>query len=318
LQLEIGRFLVGMAAASGFLCCGKAASYYPDQSKYGLIVGLANVSGMVGGAFGSVLLVPLVSSIGWRYATCFVALIGILLLILSILCIKGEKVTKAEHRKGRSIKCLKVIVTKPQIWLVGMYGFMSELPITAIAELWGVQFAVHRFEISEKMASISSTAMFVAFGLGSIIAGFFADKVRKFKGMMMLSAIGMATSFAASVYIDDIGFWTFVALLFITGFFGGWNILCFSVIFRFVSKEFGATVTGFMNMVIMSSGLVAQPILGGLLDFFRNGLVTESGEPIYNLIMYRSSFVFVVFCMIIAIIIPLFIKEDNSHNPQTV
>jgi hypothetical protein len=67
-----------------------------------------------------------------------------------------------------------------------------------------------------------------------------------------------------------------------------------------------------MNMVVMSSGFVAQPFLGKLLDFFRNGIVTESGEPIYNLTMYRSSFMFVVLCMAIAIVIPFFVKEDKA------
>jgi MFS family permease len=305
-----------MSAASGFLCCGKAASYYPDQSKYGVIVGLANVSGMAGGTFGSILLVPLVSYAGWRGTTYFVASLGILVLILSALCIKGRKKEEQTHKKSQSTKCLKIIATKPQIWLIGIYGFMSELPITGIAELWGMQFAIHRFETTEKMASLSSSIIFIAFGIGSIVSGLLADRIRNFRWLMVTASVGMAASFVPAVYFDNIEFSTFLMLLFVTGFFGGWNILCFSVVFRFVSKEFGGTVTGFVNMIVMSSGLVAQPILGRLLDFFRNGLVTESGEPIYNLAMYRSSFMSVVLCMVIAIIIPFFIKKDNPQCAQ--
>jgi MFS family permease len=311
-QLEMGRFLVGSAAASGFLCCGKAALRYQDQGRYGFIMGLANVAGMIGGAFGSAPLVPLVSCIGWRGTTFMISAFGLILLVLAVTFVGGGGNERPERsEKGSVMNILKMIVRKPQVWLLGIYGFMAEMPITAVAELWGVQFMVHRFEIPEKIASLSSTAMFMAFGLGAVISGWLVDKVRSCKPVMVISALGMATTFVSAVYLDSIEFKTCIILLSFTSIFAGSNLLCFSAVFRFVSKEFGGTVTGFMNALVMSSGLVAQPILGKLLDFFRNGLVTEAGEPVYNLPMYRSTFAFVVLCLMVAIVIPFFIKESE-------
>lgn len=106
-----------------------------------------------------------------------------------------------------------------------------------------------------------------------------------------------------------------LVLLFLGSICAGANNLAFAVAYHLVPKEFAGTSAGFTNMLIMSSGVIFQPLLGKLLDFFRNGLVNSDGTPVYNLVMYRSAFLFVIAGMFLAIIATFFIN-DVKHKEE--
>jgi hypothetical protein len=64
----------------------------------------------------------------------------------------------------------------------------------------------------------------------------------------------------------------------------------------------------------MSSGFIFQPLLGKLLDFFRNGMVTDSGAPLYTVEMYRSAFQALIASMAIAIVSACFINDMKNED----
>jgi MFS family permease len=312
-QLEVGRFLIGLASASGFVCCGKVAKdYYSDPKKYKSIMAIAHMYGAVGGILGAVLTVSLTSQIGWRNTTYIIAAIGILIFILAILGIKEKKIDTTIKIRNIFTE-FKIVIRNPTIWLIGLYGAMMELPMTAIAELWGVPFMEQRFGVSTDIASITSVTIIIAFGLGGFVPAWFSKKIN-YKNIMIIFAVGGLLSFIPAIYFDNIMFNTCIVLLFLMGIFSGTNVLCFWIASDIVPKEFNGTVSGLINMLIMSSGIIFQPFLGRLLDFFRKGLVNEFGKPIYNLIMYRNTFAFIGLGITIAIITPFIIKPMKSQN----
>ena len=311
LQLEVGRFLVGLSSASAFLCCGKVASEFFDRKNFSMLMGISMFMGCFGGISGTAPIALLVDKIGWRNTTYILSLIGILLLILTITFIpnsKKKEKTDAEDA-NKILYGLKVVSKNPKAWILGIYGAMSYLPLSAIAELWGIPFMEQRFGIPTEKAAVASIFIFVGFGLGGIVAAWVAERINSYKKTIIITAILMALSFTIAIYNDQISYTTCLVLLFLGGAFAGTDTLCFTLAFELVPKEYSGTSTGFMNMLVMTSGIIFQPLLGKLLDFFRNGLVTDAGEPIYNLVMYRSAFVFVIIAMVVAVISTFFINE---------
>ncbi len=314
-QLEIGRFLIGLGSASAYLCCGKVASEFFDKSKYALLMGLAMCMGCFGGISGTAPTAYLVEKLGWRNTTYIIAAIGAILALLALLCMRSQKVKSEENKshKGEILKGLMILAKNYKTWLLGFYGGMAYLPLSAMAELWCVPFMEQRFNFSTETASFSSIVIFVGFGLGGIISAWVAERINSYKNTIIFFTIGMIIAFSIAIYSNAINYPTMLALLFLGGVFAGANTLCFAMAYNLVPKEFAGTSGGFTNAIVMSSGIIFQPLLGKLLDLFRNGLQNADGSPLYTIDMYRSAFLFVIFGMILAIIATLFI-DDMKHQ----
>jgi MFS family permease len=314
-HLELGRFLIGLASASAYLCCGKIASDYFDQKRFSLLMGIAMFIGCFGGIVGTAPIAALVKQIGWRNTTYVISGVGILLLILTSIFVKrATPVAQNSTEKFELIHGIKALVKNGKTWLLGLYGALSYLPMSLIAELWGVSFAAKRYDLESREAAISSIIIFIGFGLGSIAIAWIAEKINNYKKIIIVSAVLTVLSLGVAIYSDTISYISYLSLMFFAGFFASSSILCFALVYELVPKKFSGTSTGFMNAVIMSSGLVFQPLFGKLLDFFRNDSVTDSGAPLYDITMYRSTFIFIIIFMILAVVAAFFINDTKRKE----
>lgn len=312
LQLEISRFLIGLSTAAAFLCCGKVATEFFDKRKYAMFMGIAMCMGCLGGIAGSAPTAYLVSEFGWRVATYVIATFGsILALLVLFLMKKSPKIQVSEET--HILTGLKIIAKHPRAWILGFFGAMTYLPLSALAELWVVPFMEHRYGIETTKAAISSIIIFIGFATGSVVSAWVAEKINSYKKTIIVFTLGIALAFGVAIYSDDISYNVCLLLLFIGGTCAGANNLVFPIAYNLVPSTYGGTSTGFTNALVMSSGILFQPLLGKVLDFARNGLVDEAGIPIYNLTMYRSAFLVVMVGLFLAMIAAFFIN-DLKHK----
>ncbi|MDR2667213.1 MAG: MFS transporter [Holosporales bacterium] len=308
IQLEIGRFLIGLATAAAFLCCGKIAADFFDKRKYAMLMGVAMCMGGIGGVAGSAPTAFLIASLGWRNATFAIAILGVVITIAAVFLMRNS--TKSPTKSDpKLLEGLKIISKNPRAWLLGFYGATTYLPLSALAELWVVPFMERRFDVTTEMATAASIVLFISFGFGSAITAWIAEKVNSCKKTIIVSSFCVIFSFWLALYNDSIDFYTCLFLLFIGGTCAGANTLCFTIGYYIVPEKFCGTSAGFINTLIMASGILFQPLLGKLLDFFRNGLVTADGAPIYNLTAYRSAFLCVIVAMLTGIVATFFIDD---------
>ena len=308
LQLEISRFLIGLSTAAAFLCCGKIATEFFDKRKYAMFMGIAMCMGCLGGIAGSSPTAYLVSKFGWRIATYAIATFGAILTIMVFFFMKkSPKVQTSE--KTHILAGLKIIAKHPRAWVLGFYGAMTYLPLSALAELWVVPFMEHRYGVNTTKAAISSIIIFVGFAIGSVVSAWVAEKINSYKKTVIMFTFGIALAFSIAIYNDSISYDVCLLMLFIGGTCAGANNLVFPIAYDLVPATYGGTSTGFTNALVMSSGILFQPLLGKILDFVRNGLVDETGAPVYNLVMYRSAFLSVMVGMLLAIIAAFFIND---------
>lgn len=321
-QLRVARFIIGVASATAFISCGKVAAEYFDKNKYSLLMGIATGMGTLGGMCGTSPTAYFVAQFGWRNTTYFLSIIGLVIVTLAFFFMKNntkpEKTDEKNNAKSLLVG-LKVLVTNPRVWILGFYGAISYLPLSAIAELWGVPFVEMRYDVNTESASLLSICILIGSGVGSVLAPYVADKINSYKKTIIFFTIGLIFTFGTAIYSDSISFYSCLFLMFLGGICGGADILAFGIVFHLVPKEFAATSIGFLNALIMAGGVVFQPLLGHLLDFFRAGAVNADGSPLYNVGMYRSAFVIVVVCMVLGFIASFFInevkpKEEKAQN----
>ena len=309
--LKIGRFCIGAASAPAFLCCGKVAAEYFPKDKFSLLMGLSMAIGCSGGVFGTVPFAMLVDKIGWRNSTFIISIACFIVAFLALIFIKNseEKVVKNEMPLLLGVKNL---VKNKKIWLIGFYGMIAYLPLSALAELWVVPFVQLRYALSTDTAAFSASVIFIGFGAGGIVAAWCAKKINSYKKTIILFTIGMTLSFSAVIYSDAISYNVSLLLMLFGGAFAGANTLCFGLAYNFVPKEYAGTSGGFVNTLIMVSGIF-QKLLGWVLDFLRDGAVSSSGAPVYDLTMYRGAFYFVLIFMLIANIVTFWLPDMKER-----
>ncbi len=307
-QLSCGRFLIGLSAAGAFLSCGKVVSEVMPPNKYALFMGVTTFIGSLGGVLGSGITANLAEKLGWRPLTCSIAIIGIITGLLAFIFVK-KGTSNSTSKKENILEGIKLLSSNPSAWLIGFYGCASFLPLSAVAELWGTPFIQARFGVSTSYASICSSVIFVCFGAGSILAAKIAEKLNSNKKACVLMAIGLLVSFATAIYVDALNFWSCVVLFGLGSTFAGSSTLTFDMAYKCVPNSYAGTSAGFNNMLIMLSGIVFQPLLGRLLDFFRAGKVNPDGTPLYELASYRSAFILIIVVVALATISMIFVKE---------
>lgn len=312
LQLALGRFLIGLSSTTAFLSCGKAAAELFDKSKYGFFMGLTMFLGCTGGILGTNLSSNLAPIFGWRPFTCYVAVIGVIISVLAYIFIKDPVKINKENNNTSILKGLNILIRNKNVWLIGVYGLVSYLPLSAIAELWGIPFMQHRFNVSIQEATICSAVILLSFGVGSIVADNVAKKLKSYKKTIILFLILSLISFTIAFYSDSINYILCLILFGLGGFFAGCNTLSFPFCYELVPQEYAGTSTGFTNTMVMFNCIIFPPLLGKLLDVFRNGRVNSDGFPLYSIEDYSKSFAFIILSLIIAIISVILVKENNS------
>jgi MFS family permease len=317
MHLELGRIILGVGSASGFIGCTKVISELIHPSRYSLFVGISMFVGCLGGICGSVPTACLVSHFGWRMTTWLIASIAVLLSLLAMRIAKPKYSNNdGGTQESKPLDGIKILAKNPKFWILGIYGAISYLPLSAIAELWCTPFVEKKYGVSTSIAALSTTFIFVGYGIGSIITAELANFFKSCKKVIFIFTILMIVSFIPIIYGEGIHIGFYFGLLFFFGVFGGTIPLFFTLAFNMVSERYGGTSAGFMNMIIMAGGFIFQPLLGELLDYFRNGMLDANGLPLYTFEMYQDAFLVILSCMIASIFLIFFI-EDVKTPKQT-
>jgi MFS family permease len=304
-QLATGRLILGIGSASGFIGCTKIISSLAPN-KYSILVGISMFVGCLGGICGSVPTAYLVSRVGWRSATFVIASIGILIFILAT---RIAPMARQNKKDINPFDGIRILAKNPKFWMLGIFGAISYLPLSSIAELWCITYIEKKYAISTASASVSSTLIFIGYGIGSVITAALSNYFNSCKKVIGIFTILMIFTFIPIVYWNLMPLYICFSLLFLFGVFGGTIPLFFTISFKMAPEQYGGTSSGFINTIIMSGGFVFQPLLGRLLDYFRNGELDSLGLPYYTPDMYKSSFGIVLLCMILSLFLLFFIDD---------
>jgi MFS family permease len=316
-QLQMGRLLLGIATASGFIGCTKLISELVPPQKYSLFVGISMFVGCMGGICGSAPTAWMVSKIGWRETTFVIAVVGALTAMLAFFCMPSfskKPSGDAKNAVQNTLGGLKILVKNPRYWALGVLCAISYLPMTAVAELWCIPLIEKKFAMPTTDAAISSIFIFIGYGIGSMITPCLANQLNSCKKVLLIFTILTIIAFLPIIYWDGISFRQCLFLLFLFGIFGGTVPLFFTMAYNMVPRQYGGSSSGFTNMLNMSGAIVFQPLLGKLLDYFRNALTSADGTPLYTFAMYRNAFLIIIVCMVLSIFLLLFIDDFKMRK----
>ncbi|CAO5683285.1 MAG: hypothetical protein HEEMFOPI_00894 [Holosporales bacterium] len=310
-----GRTLIGIGSACAFISSLKVAIDWFSPIHFAMFAGLTNLMGTLGGNFAGMPLAKLMTLYGWTSIFKYLAFIGFLVSLLALVFIQDKQDNANQENNSRSMfDMLKEIISNKQIWLSGIIGGLLYLPITAVAELWGIPFLSSIYSIPHDQAALSTNLVFVGTAIGSPLFALIAVKLNSYKKTLQLSTTSLLILFIAFVNANLLHINYVWGILFIIGVLTGAQVLVFTLAKQESNTQNAATIIGFTNALISFFGIIFQPLMGMILDIVWDGVTDASGIRQYHMTHYQQSMYSMVTAVFVSLIVIQKLKSQKISS----
>lgn len=310
-----GRLLIGFGSAFAFVGTMKLSAVWLPPSQFAISVGLVTSLGTLGAITGNLLLTQLTQLIGWQQTVYFSAILGIVLSIALWLVIRDAKGSHLRLKILPPVTLREVIggvvhsLTLPSFWLAGMMGALLYLTLSAIAELWGNRYLMTVYHFSAEDASFAISTLFFGWMIGGPIVGYLSGYL---KSRRIVVRTGALLGTIVSSLIVFYPHWPNSVLflwLFLLGACASVEILSFAMGKELSDKRLAATAVSLINMIVMLSGVIFQPIIGILLDHHWSGQMMSNHLRLYSASDFRFAMSILPLSMLATFLLSFVIKE---------
>lgn len=171
----LGRLLMGLGSVFGFVGVIYLATVWHPESRIAFLSGLTTSLGMLGTLIGLPTLAHIVVSVGWQKTFLYSGYVGLFLTGLILLAVpktplwekRRREQHKNEFRGVKFLNVLKIVLTNPQTWIIGLIGTELYLPVVLFGELWDVEY-IEKATGVHKTAAAGTVSMLY---LGCLIGG---------------------------------------------------------------------------------------------------------------------------------------------------
>jgi len=309
---NFARLLIGIGGAFSAVGTMKLITLWFPSKRFALVSGLMMTVGMLGAVGGEAPLAHMVMTMGWRHTMLDVALIGFILAICFWLLIFDKKYSKkaasVNTKKKAFFDDLKRIIKNPQCWLISVYSGLAFAPISAFAGLWGVPYLMQAYQMSKTDIAGLVSLTFIGFAIGSPLAGWFSDRIRRRKPIMIFGTTMGLLFLSILIFSSHLSQIELGVLLFCFGFFTSFFFVSFAMIREISRPEASGTAIGFINMFNAICGALSEPLIGKLLDLGWSHKMVD-GVRVFSVGDYHSALIALPVSMILALFLQLFIRE---------
>jgi len=290
LTASIGRALIGGTVAFAFVGTLAIAGYWFKPAQYAMLAGLLQTVGMSGAIFGQAPLRQVVESIGWRGTMNALGVIAIFLSLLLFFLVPHR--SREQRKEGPSVGIitgLKSVASNLQTWLCALIGFGMAAIMLGFGGLWGVPWLSNVYGYSTVEAAGIISMLFAGWAVFSPLAGWASDRMGRRNPILTVGSIITLVAFSIVIFYTPENTYLLMAIIFITGVGGCAMTACFSSVKELNSLEYSSTALGLMNMFVVGSGAVMQPLIGWLLDMNWSGTMID-GARVYSENAYTFAF----------------------------
>ncbi len=311
----LGRFLIG--AGAGFSWVGTLkviAEWFPPR-RFAMVSGMTLMLGMGGAVGGQAPLAKLVDAFGWRETLSAAAVFGLVLAAAIFFIIRDKKKEGGATavKQQPILTGLKIAMGRSQTWYIAFFGFFITAPMLAFAGLWGVPYMSLVYDLGRAEAGMVVSTMLIGGAVGAPLAGWASDKVGRRKLPMLVGSGTILVAFSLLFYVPDIPIIGAYILLFIAGVSFGAVVISFATAREHNTPSSSGSVLGLVNMFVMASGAIFQPLIGWLLDMGWDGK-TLNGSPVYSLETYNFAFTSMIVCGVGGLVAALMVKETQCKQ----
>ena len=315
---SLGRLLMGAGSASAFLCVSKVSTQWFPSSKRSTLLGITMAMGTLGALNGGTPLSILVGTVGWKFSLVVVTFIGFFIFILAAALLPSYETDIKELEShpvkiGSLVKDFVEVVRSKTCWIYAFTALGIYLSISVVGDLWGVSFLIRAYGLEKESAVKITSSIYIGLCFGSISLTALSDRLKCTKSLIHTSILGIFICVFLMIYFASNPFFSLEilsGLFFLTGFFCGSEMLCFSNALGHAPERLSGTVTGFVNCIVMLGGALIQQLVGFLLDIFWLGIKDSNGVRLYSKFEYQTAFSLVLAVILISAITSLYLPRS--------
>ncbi|MBW8309487.1 MAG: MFS transporter [Candidatus Paracaedibacteraceae bacterium] len=309
----VGRALIGIGSAAGFICVSKITSEWFPISQKPLWFALTVCMGTIGALLGYAPLALLTEAVGWRQSLMYLTGFGLLIFFINVIFLKDRPQTNGHSLNHRQImQQIKRVLKSRPAWLYAITALGMYLPISVFADLWGVSFLIMKYGLTKEAAASILSLAYVGTCGGVIFIAVMNNILENSQWLIAISAASITLLMTLIVYASDLSYMTLSILLILLGIFVGTEILCFSKACQENDINVAATVTAFINFVVTLGAAFIQQMVGGLIKWFGDGQITNNGLPLYQIGDYQNAMSLVILISFLSFILAFFLPNQNA------
>jgi len=177
LDVFIARLIVACGDALVFTALLKLVAQSFSDGRFGIMSGISQVSGYIGGAVATSPLAAAVTGFGWRACFMFIACIGIANLAIASMVLRPDPSSHSERTMRSVLASSRQALGRVANWGCAMTFASHFAVVTTLSGVWGIPMVAHVFNISPSAAGAPLLAFMVGNAIGSIFLGHVADRI---------------------------------------------------------------------------------------------------------------------------------------------
>lgn len=268
---EISRLIVGFGSAFAFIGLLSIGAMWLAPKHFGRLAGMSSMLGMLSATIGQKWFSHLMEKHTWQDLSFFSGMVGILIALFLLFVLRDKKrpvnsCTQTTYTFNEFIATFKLVGKQGAFWKNCLIGLTTFLPIIIFSELWGVPFLEHRYDIAREAAVADISKVFLGWAVGAPSFGLLYDLLKQWRNVFWYGTLVALMASMAVLYVA-LPSWLLPYFLFIFGFSASSHVLVFVSTKRMCSDKVAATSLGLTNLIMMSAGVIVQPIIGGVIDY---------------------------------------------------
>ena len=176
LDVFAARLVIACGDALVFTALLKLVAQSFSDERFGMMSGISQVSGYVGGVIATTPLAAAVTGFGWRTCFLFIAAVGLANLAFAKVVLKPDPVTRSNKTLKGVIMAARQSLTQLANWGCAMTFASHFAVVTTLSGVWGIPMVAHFFNISPTAAATPLLAFMIGNAVGSIFLGHMADR----------------------------------------------------------------------------------------------------------------------------------------------
>ncbi len=295
-----GRLLLGLGGSVIYIATLRYCANWYRTDEFATVTGLTVSAAGVGGLLAATPLAMFAASVGWRAALLSVGAVGFVVTVLVYLLVRNtpedaglpavEGAPSADDQTlSEVVSGVRTVVASGETWLLGLLLFFGLGINFTVMGLWGVPYVVRAYDVSVQTASLYTLVGNAGFIVGPPALGWLSDRLENRTGLILVSAVFYALSYAAIAVLGRPPLWFVGVAFFLVMFFLGGLLISFTVIKERHASEHSGIATGTVNGIGYFGAAVLPGVMGWVLDAFWTG-ETVAGNRVYSLLGYRVAF----------------------------
>ena len=313
----LGRFLIGFGSAFAFVGVMKLATIWLPPERFALVSGLVTTLGVISGMFGTLWLAKVLEFGNWHSIYNVSAMVGVVLAMIIFFVIRDKNPSNTNGQDDKNLdwhdilRGFKVILSNSQVWLVGVLGAILYSSLTVFAELWAVPFLIEAHDFTPLMAAEAVSMVYLGWAIGAPIVGWYSDRIKRRLYPLLWGVIFALFSSSIVIFVPNLSIFALYSFLLIYGLSCSAQIVVFPLGRENSPVNFGGSAVAIVNMLVMFSGMMLQPLVGYILDYIWSGAF-ENNIPKYSFGEYQIALSILPICLLIGLVLVYFLKETHA------